>query len=102
MPCNFSTRNIANPGEPSSSNACTMLQTLSEDNKRKKFEIAYFFTNSKLVYSKYAAICKLKTCHELDIGTPYVNKNASKTFCKYIAEARIIDLHKTVTDAKFF
>ena len=35
---------IANPGEPSNSNVCTMLQTLSEDNKdrlRKKFEIAY-------------------------------------------------------------
>ena len=38
----------------------------------------------------------------MDIGTSYVNENAGKTFCKYIAEARSIDLHKTVTDAKFF
>ena len=100
-----SSPSIANPGEPSNSNVCTMLQTLSEDNKdrlRKKFEIAYFFANSKLAFSKYAAICKLETRHGVDIGTSYVNENAGKTFCKYIAEARSIDLHKTVTDAKFF
>ena len=100
-----SSPSIANPGEPSNSNVCTMLQTLSEDNKdrlRKKFEIAYFVANSKLAFSKYAAICKLETRHGVDIGTSYVNENAGKTFCKYIAEARSIDLHKTVTDAKFF
>ena len=40
-----SSLSVANVGEPSSSNICTMLQTLSEDNKdrlRKKFDIAYF------------------------------------------------------------
>ena len=96
---------FANAGEPSSSNICTMLQTLSEDNMdrlRKKFDIAYFVANSKLAFSKYAAICKLETRHGVDIGTSYVNENAGKTFCKYIAEARITDLRKTVTNAKFF
>ena len=100
-----SSPSIANPGQPSNSNVCTMLQTLSEDNKdrlRKKFEIAHFVANSKLTFSKYAANCKLETRHGVDIGISYVNKNPGKIFCKYIAEARSIDLHKTVTDAKFF
>ena len=53
-------------------------------------------------FCKYAAICKLETCHGVDIGTSYLHKNAGKTCCKYIAKARIIDLHKTVRNAKFF
>ena len=72
-----SSLSFANAGEPSSSNICTMLQTLSEDNMdrlRKKFDIAYFVANSKLAFSKYAAICKLETRHGVDIGTSYVNE----------------------------
>ena len=66
---------VANAGEPSSSNICMMLQTLSEDNMdrlRKKFDIAYFVANSKLAFSKYAAICKLETRHGVDIGTYFL------------------------------
>ena len=82
-----------------------MLLTLSEDNKdrlRKKFDVAYFVANSKLTFSSYAAIYKLETRHGVDIGTSYVKENAGKTFCKCIAEARIADFRKTVTNAKFF
>ena len=109
MLCHFlykkSLLSIANPGEPSSSNIRTMLQTLSEDKKdrlRMKFEIAYFVVSSNLAISKYAAICKLETHRGVDINISYVNENAGMTFCKYIAEARSIDLHKTLRDANLF
>jgi len=100
-----SSRSVANADKPSSSNVCTLLQRLSEDSKdrlRKQFDIAYFIVNNKLAFSKYTAICKLEACHGVDLGTSYVNENAGKTFCKYIAEARIGDLRKTVTNTKFF
>ena len=100
-----SSGSVANAGEPSSSNICTMLQRLSEDNKdrlRKQFDIAYFVANNKLAFNKYTAICKLEVRHGVDIGISYVNENAGKIFCKFIVEARTGDLRKTVTNAKFF
>lgn len=103
--CKEPSGSVANAGGPSSSTVYTMLQRLSEDNKdrlRKKFDIAYFVANNKLAFSKYTAICKLEARHGVDIGTSYVNENAGKNFCKYIAEARMVDLCKTVTNVKFF
>ena len=100
-----STGSVANANEPSNSNICMMLQRLSEDSKerlRKQFDIAYFVANNKFAFSKYTAICKLEARHGVDIGNSYVNENAGKTFCKFIAETRIVDLRKTVTNAKFF
>ena len=76
---------VTNAGEPSCSTICTMLQRLSEESKdklRKKFDIAYFV----------AAICKLEARHGVDIGASYVNENAGKNFCKFIAKARMADL----------
>lgn len=92
--CKEPSGSVANAGGPSSSTVYTMLQRLSEDNKdrlRKKFDIAYFVANNKLAFSKYTAICKLEARHGVDIGTSYVNENAGKNFCKYIAEARMVD-----------
>ena len=82
-----------------------MLQKLSEGNRdhlRKKFDIAYFVANHKLAFNKYTAICNLESRHGVNIGTSYVNENAGKTFCKFIAETRMAELCKTVTNAKFF
>ena len=98
-------RSTAKAGEPSSRNVCTMLQKFSEgngDHLRKKFDIAYFVANHKLAFNKYTAICNLESRHGVDIGTSYVNENAGKTFCKFIAETRTAKLCKTVTNAKFF
>lgn len=96
---------VVNAGEPLNSNICTMLQRLLEDNKdrlRKQFDITYFVANNKLVFSKYTAICKLDARHGVDISTSYANETVVKTFCKFIAKARIVDLCKTVTKAKPF
>ena len=82
-----------------------MLEKLSEGNKdhlKKKFDIAYFVTNHKLAFNKYTAICNLESHHGVNIGTSYVNENAGKTFCKFIAETRMAELCKTVTNTKFF
>jgi len=96
----------AKAAEASSSvNVCAMLQRLSESNRdrlRKQFDIAYFVASHKLAFSKYTAICNLESRHGVDIGTSYVNENAGKTFCKFIAQARMMDLCKAVTDTGFF
>lgn len=100
-----STASVANVNEPSNSNIYMMLQILSEDIKarlRKQFDKAYFVVNNMFAFSKYTAICKLEAHHGIDIGSSYVDENSGKTFCKFIAETRIVDLRKTVTNAKFF
>jgi len=91
----------AKVSEPSSSDVCTMLQRRSErdqDRLRKQFDIAYFVATHKLAFSKYKAICNLESSHGVDIGTSYVNENAGKTFCKFIAKARMANL---CTSTKF-
>jgi len=96
----------AKAAEASSSvNVCAMLQRLSESNSdrlRKQFDIAYFVASHKLAFNKYTAICNLESHHGVDIGTSYVNENTRKTFCKFIAQARMMDLCKAVTDTSFF
>ena len=82
----------------------SMLQEILEDIKsklRKKFDIAYFAATQKLIYSKYPAICELKECHVVNIGT-YLNSNACKPFCKFIAESKELDLYDVLANAKFF
>jgi len=61
--------------------------------------VSIFFVTHKLDFSKYTAIFNLESRHGVDIGTSYVNENAGKTFCKFIAEARMADL---CTSTKFF
>jgi len=40
--------------------------------------------------------------HGVDIGAAYVNENAGKTFCAYIAESRRKALREVVNSAKFY
>ena len=82
----------------------SMLQEIPEDTSklRKKFEIAYFVATQKLAYSKYPAICELEKCHGVNIGSTYFNSNAYKTFCKFIAESKRLDLCKIIANTKFF
>jgi len=79
----------------------TKLSEGNRDHLRKQFSIAYYAANHKLSYSKYTAICNLELHHGVDIGSSYVNENAGKTFRKFIAEARMVDLCKIVTDTIF-
>ena len=83
----------------------SMLQEIPQDTRsklRKKFEIAYFVATQKLAYSKYPAICELEKHHGVNIGSTYLNSNACKTFCKFIAESKRLDLCKIIANAKFF
>ena len=63
----------AKASEPSSRNICTMLQKLSDDNRRKKFDIAYFVANHRLAFNKYTTIYNLESRHGVNIGTSYVH-----------------------------
>ena len=81
------------------------LQGLSEEHKdqlRKKFDIAYFVAKNKLAFNKYPLLCELEARHGVDIGAAYVNENAGKTFCAYIAESRRKALREVVNSAKFY
>lgn len=82
-----------------------ILQEIPEDTKiklRKKFNIAYFVATQKLAYTKYPAICELEKHHGVNIGSTYLNSNACKTFCKFIAESKRLDLCKVIANSKFF
>ena len=80
----------------------SILQEIPEDTKsklRKKFDIAYIVATQKLVDSKYPAICELEKRHGVNIGSTYLNSNACKTFCKFIAESKRLDLCKVIANA---
>ena len=77
-------------------------QPFARNTLRKEFDIAYFAATQKLAYSKYPDICELEKRHGVNIGTTYLNNNACKTFCKFIAESKKLDLCKVIANAKFF
>ena len=68
----------------------------------KKFDITYFVATQKLAYSKYPAICDVEKRHDVNIGSTYLNSNACKTFCKFIAESKRLNLHNIIANAKFY
>ena len=53
-----------------------------------KFDIAYFVATQKLAFTQYPALCELEVRHGVKLGTSYVNQNAGKTFCHFIAQSR--------------
>ena len=71
------------------------LHELSEDARstlRIKFDIAYFVASQKLAFTNYPAICDLESKHGVKVGSCYLNQNAGKTFCHFIAESKTEEL----------
>ena len=48
------------------------------------FDIAYFITTQKLVFTKYTALSELEARYGVNLGTSYVNQNVGKSICHFI------------------
>ena len=60
---------------------------------KKIFDIAYFVACEKLSFKKYTSICALEIKHGVNLGSPYLNDMACKTFKHFIAEVQEYLLH---------
>ena len=68
---------------------------------RIKFDIAqwHLVASRKLAFTNYPSICELESKHGVNVGQSYINQNAGKTFCHFIAQSR---RDKSLSVAKFF
>ena len=69
---------------------------------RIKFDNTHFVATEKMAFSKYPALCELETHHGVNVCSEYINENAAKTFCHYIAQTRREDLVQKLASANFF
>lgn len=69
---------------------------------RVKFDIAHVIATRKVAFTNYPVICELEKKHGVNVGTAYLNQNAGKTFCHFIAESRRENLVESLSRANFF
>ncbi len=78
---------------------------MSEKDKemlRIKFDIVHFIATQQLAFTNYPALCELEKKHGVNVGVSYLNQNAGKTFCHFIAESKRVELREKNFQNRYF
>ena len=68
---------------------------------KRKFEVAYFVANNKLLFNKYKEILSLEK-HGVQMGDSYISDTACTNFIDFIGLDLKDQLYKDLAKAKFF
>lgn len=73
-----------------------------QERMSKTFDVCYIIAKENMAFRKYPAIHKLESCHGIDLGQIYANKDSSKSFTHFIAESQSNAFIQSLSTAHFY